>query len=271
MNLKTSTLLFLILFFSFESFSQISYTDIKPDASADVLTDTSDSLVTIDFNADGTEDYNFRWDYYDSEGWFIHTTYALISTNLMAVSGTTSFGPLVNPLKVNTTIGSSLTFTNHRPEPFLGNHENANFRGLGDRYIGCKFRIGINTHYGWIRVNLDTNLKLVVKDYAYEKKPNTTINAGDTGATASVNDFDFDSNFSCFPVPAKNSLTIENKKSVRIVQVSITNLTGQLLLSKKSIDNNSSIIIDISQLKTGIYFLNIENEKNVFSKKIIIE
>lgn len=46
-------------------------------------------------------------------------------------------------------------------------------------FIGVRFNIGANTHYGWIRLTVDNiNHRLTIHDYAYEDTPDTPINAG---------------------------------------------------------------------------------------------
>jgi hypothetical protein len=51
--------------------------------------------------------------------------------------------------------------------------------GSGDKSYGFRFKVGANTHYGWIKVNLADDYKsLTVKEYAYHKTPNTEIAVG---------------------------------------------------------------------------------------------
>ena len=50
----------------------------------------------------------------------------------------------------------------------------------GDKYIGVRFDISGNRHYGWIRVNYTGLGALIVKDYAYESCPGVAIQAGAT-------------------------------------------------------------------------------------------
>jgi hypothetical protein len=53
--------------------------------------------------------------------------------------------------------------------------------GEGDRYIGVRFMIGTDTHYGWIRLNVPTGVNQVtVLGYAYESQPGVGIHGGDT-------------------------------------------------------------------------------------------
>lgn len=53
------------------------------------------------------------------------------------------------------------------------------FKGKGDKYVGIKFKIGTEFHYGWIKLNLSTDAKtLIIKDVAYDIRPNTPITIG---------------------------------------------------------------------------------------------
>lgn len=52
------------------------------------------------------------------------------------------------------------------------------FLGI-EKFIGVQFEAAGQTHFGWIRVSVALNGKsLKIKDYAYHKVPNTSINAG---------------------------------------------------------------------------------------------
>ncbi len=48
------------------------------------------------------------------------------------------------------------------------------------KYLGVRFHIGPNWHYGWIRINTTTNLgSPIIVDWAYEQTPNKGIITGD--------------------------------------------------------------------------------------------
>ncbi len=60
------------------------------------------------------------------------------------------------------------------------NNPNAQFNNVTDAYIGLSFPTGGNTHYGWIRVDVNNAAKtFLVKDWAYESQPGVGIKAGD--------------------------------------------------------------------------------------------
>ncbi|MFN8283522.1 MAG: hypothetical protein U0U67_09930 [Chitinophagales bacterium] len=53
------------------------------------------------------------------------------------------------------------------------------FKGQGDKYVGIKFKIGADIHYGWMKINLSADGKsLVIKDVAYDTRANTAITIG---------------------------------------------------------------------------------------------
>lgn len=74
--------------------------------------------------------------------------------------------------------------------------------------------------------------------------------------------------FSIFPNPAKNSLTLEAEKN-SVGTVTIFNLTGQEVHSEKMIGQRSTL--DLSELKAGIYLLQLVSGDKVEVKKIIKE
>jgi hypothetical protein len=54
------------------------------------------------------------------------------------------------------------------------------FTDGSDKLIGFSFLIGIEKHYGWLKVNVSSDLKtLTVKEGAYHKTAGTEIGAGD--------------------------------------------------------------------------------------------
>ena len=61
------------------------------------------------------------------------------------------------------------------------------FANKGDKYIGLKFKIDSNTHYGWVRVNVNKySTAITIKDYAYEDIPDLGIKAGEQDVSLPV-------------------------------------------------------------------------------------
>ena len=80
----------------------------------------------------------------------------------------------------------SLSTTSQR---WLGAWANGG-KGVTNRYLGLKFKIGNQFHYGWARVTFKTNTSAgynaTITGYAYETIPGKAILAGATGGTADV-------------------------------------------------------------------------------------
>lgn len=55
------------------------------------------------------------------------------------------------------------------------------WNNVGARYLGVRFKIGAETHYGWVRVDVTTvglGFSMTLAGYAYETDPSTPIDAG---------------------------------------------------------------------------------------------
>lgn len=80
-----------------------------------------------------------------------------------------------------------------------------------------------------------------------------------------------DGNFSLFPNPAKNELLLNSKNTTGKLNIKIFNIEGKLL-SSQNLVFEKQVAVDVSNLSSGIYFLNIEDERgNITNKKFIKE
>jgi hypothetical protein len=90
-------------------------------------------------------------------------------------------GGLAKALKRGNSVGRGPHFMNFASMgsiPFGDGY----FPGTTDRFLGVKFRIDGQVHYGWIGFRSFTkNLTATFGGWAYETDPNTPIIAGDTG------------------------------------------------------------------------------------------
>jgi hypothetical protein len=73
------------------------------------------------------------------------------------------------------------------------------------------------------------------------------------------------------PNPAKNMIAIDGiTSSMKATSISISNIEGKEILSKK-VDSNSSNTIDLSEVKSGIYFVNVHHAYGVEKVKFVKE
>ncbi|WP_283637185.1 T9SS type A sorting domain-containing protein [Aquaticitalea lipolytica] len=85
----------------------------------------------------------------------------------------------------------------------------------------------------------------------------------------SVGEFELD-NISLYPNPAAKEVNISWSKN-EDVSIRIFNSLGKLMYYSKSATLNSTFKIDVSQYASGLYFVKINNEAGVVTKKLIVE
>lgn len=91
------------------------------------------------------------------------------------------------------------------------------------------------------------------------------------GCNMNVNYISRDANLKNFPNPTPNYLTIENPCPIRkTFTLSLSNIQGQLLLSEQ-VEIDKTHTIDLSKFPNGIYFLTLQNEKENFVGKVVVQ
>lgn len=95
----------------------------------------------------------------------------------------------------------------------------------------------------------------------YINKLDCTINSDETILNEASVDL--------FPNPAQNRLTIEHP-SMTIEKITIYDVLGNSVLTKKYPSESSTMNLDVSSLLTGIYFIELTNKTQSIRKKIII-
>ena len=246
--------------------SQVIYTDVNPDFSGSL-----GSTYAIDLDNDGIDDvtlvnytssssinnYNLNINvlYAYPEG--LNKVLGSISPNSssLAYPFALSTGNLISA-NTSSWIGSSASNIlfgeieiNSMPYFSAGNWDN-----VEDKYLGIEFDINGNTHYGWVRLNVK-DAKFTLKDYAYESTPNTAITAGDQGNLSS--DHYFKNNLEVFS--NNNQLFIKAIDQEKL-NYSLFSINGQKVLEGELLNQQNSL--DISNLSSGVYLVNIVNDKN---------
>jgi hypothetical protein len=125
--------------------------------------------------------------------------------SLALVGATSNAAPIyqgyfIAPLPRGAKIGASAGFSPFESavEQSLAGVSGRGFRGywggnLKDHYVGVRFSIAGQTHYGWIRLTVTTNpdphgpaMSAKITGYAYETVPNKTILAGTAAIAAAA-------------------------------------------------------------------------------------
>lgn len=81
-----------------------------------------------------------------------------------------------------------------------------------------------------------------------------------------VNESNINHTISIYPNPAKNLLLIQTSADYSLIESSIFDVTGKLIMS-----DNYPTSIDVSELNSGIYFIKVTTDKGEFKQKFIKE
>lgn len=271
----------LLAFLTSNISSQIVYTDVIPDDTlvADYVSDSH----TIDFDGDLNPElviFSTKQDTVIS-GFPVTLTGLAISTlgsteiissittignEDVVVADTISHGQLIGPMANYLSSATPSVF------PGVGLGIQANLMGLkagdfinnGKLFVGVKFDISANVHYGWIQISIDSAaVSGIVYDFAYQSIADSTIYAG-----AIENDF---VNVSTNDLSDINIYSA-HKKLHFVGSVSGTlsmfNLLGKQVLNKKV---NSNEVINVAELNKGIYLVSFTAGASTITKKVFID
>ena len=127
-----------------------------------------------------------------------------------------------------------------------------------DGYIAFKIKTKSNLTVG----SSFSNTASIYFDYNF---PVVTNTATTTIQALGNSDFEFNDYFTLSPVPTKDVLHFETNQSIAVSSISIYNTLGQLIL----VETNPSNQIDVSNLKTGNYFIKVTSDKGASVGKFI--
>ncbi len=238
-----------------DAFSGIVYTDIADETLA------IGGSIDIDFNGGGAEftinDESFGGPV--EPGIAFNTDAGFVMLGDFANGG---WDEIVG-LDLNTTIDASSNFANNGTDGYIDPFWATTMFTNVDTYIGATFKLGSDIHYGWILVNWDGSGTLIVKSFAYNDTPNEGILAGSVGSTAKL-ETNVSLSADVYPNPFNNQVTINAPIESN---VSIIDLTGKIVMSIKLTESVNTI--DVSELKVGIYFVQIELDSKIEIKKVV--
>ena len=255
-----------------DSDGQIIYQDILPD---DILTGTG-NYYYLDLNGDLNDDLSLLTGVWSSNGTFVSGPYVGLNynrynqaafanpnaNNEIIIDGMGSF----SALNLNDPINASANFYNLPSSTFLAlgaqnllvaqsisysdTNYQGNWPGVNDKFLGLKFIIGTNIHYGWLRMDLSPDCDtLIIKDFAYNSTPNQGLLAGQTTLDISESEID---EFTVFI--SQNNLVINRKKDSR-QNLEIYTIDGKLIFEKEIMTKTETI--SIPGISNGIYLIKI--------------
>jgi hypothetical protein len=249
------------------------YTDIVPDTSLNY----SGQTYQIDFGQDGIPDIEFNIFHSISPGggWFFTKVNSLNSSVRLAYGSTDStYVTFFNTWHTCGVLKPYSEFDTIRADNFLGvssgylseyyytagtQATSEEWRTYGDLYIGVSLTDGVQTVYGWIRVDVTDYDFCTVRDYSI---PSLAITGMKNNEKMSVIR-------SVYPNPASGKLSVSLQQSVNAASVCINDIEGRTVYTA-SAQNTPLLTIDVNDLDPGVYFLSLTTEQGKSCKKIIV-
>ncbi len=256
-----------LLFVSFSSNSQVVYTDVNPD-----------SLVTsqyeLDLNNDGTPEFRIQHiidggiDIVQASGVSNQDSMVGYYQGFPAVTGYPS------ALSSDELIDGSVELVD---EGIMGGDhavimEDAEWPDGINRYLGLKFNISGQPHYGWAKVKISTDyVAFTIIEYAYNATAGEAINSGVTSVEENYSSV---SELNIFPNPCNENATLSFfLRNESEIEVSVYDLSGKLIHTKnkgKSKPGKQVLQLNTSQWNSGIYFCRINAGNNFSTYKLSV-
>jgi hypothetical protein len=152
--------------------------------------------VSVDLNNDGLADFKFSFTTYFSSGHYkYHAKLAMKGLTKGKVVGRkiSDFrGPYASALAAGANIGPAAHFSSSKGQITISREIQYGsvlgyygyWHDAPNRFLGVKFQIKGQTHYGWIRLNFSFGGTTQINGWAYETVANKKITAGQTADSA---------------------------------------------------------------------------------------
>ncbi len=252
--------------------AQIVYTDVNPD---NVLTITNGTMNSFDVNFDGDAQVDVQiatYGYLYGAYQLNYSLSAFPTGGTWALVGTVgAYGGEATPLAASTMIDASSAWVDETAAGGTTFFNAVTVTGIGpvagtwatgsDAYLGARFTIGANTHYGWVRMSVAADgTTTTVKDYAYKSTADSGIPAGDTGL--GINE-----------MPSNVWFVGVNGKSIVVSAkvdgaLTVVDAAGRTVATGNVV--NGEAIVTLEDAATGIFVVSFENEGTMGTKKVVL-
>ena len=271
--------------------------DLNPDV---VLTPNS-APYSLDFNNDMTPDLNFALQPISGSNTYmgIPITYEGIIAGITFPVGSGAMGELIAGTGTGTGTGTTapssfaiISLENGTPisssDVFGSSSQNALAADivvdaglLGEfpytfgpfiessfKFLGAKFQVGTNTHYGWVQLSVSPGVEsLTIHGYGYNQTAGATINAGEGGNPAGLENVSVEDKVTFFTT--LNNAKINVTPDLIGGEINLVSMSGQVV--KTQIITDIETIISYEGIDTGIYSVNAKFESGSVNKKVYVK
>ena len=130
-------------------------------------------------------------------------------------------------------------------------------------FVGLRLTKNDSLLYGWVRIMIENGEKLIIKDFAYQSKLDSAIDAGHLWISIEEKYLSGHKGF-----VSQDKLILTRPENSSIAKTSIYNSEGKLLISGNWVEAKWSIPIHI--LKTGLITVISESKDGIWVNKIFI-
>ena len=118
--------------------------------------------------------------------------------------------------------------------------------------------------------SMNASLKLTVKvsDGSVDASAEMTINI--TSKVLAIEEV-ASQIFNVYPIPAQRKLKVILKDNVEVERIEFIDYSGKAITPKSSKRKENTLTLDVSNLYSGIYILNLVTEKGTSKARVIIE
>lgn len=243
---------------------QIVYTDVTPDFAG-----VGGDEYFLDIDNNGTDDFRI-FNVVGSSGELYLFAQPLTASNDVLASNSDYYGyPFALSSGAPISNGTSFWLNNGYSSGNLSLNYQAcsfgNWCSVTDRYLGLRFNIGGNRHYGWARLDVPNNAadSWTVKDYAYNMTAGDPINAGQQTLSVETN------NLQDVRIVALNK-SIGLYNLTEATNYTVYSISGKQILTGTTSSEMS--VIEANLVATGVYILELngEDSNTTIRKKIIL-
>ena len=250
---------------SFACWAQIVYTDVDPDSTISAPSTPGLARYEIDLNNDNTIDFYLK--HFRQPNNIINTEFYTMIAQEGEVLVDGNDAPFA--LDDNDSIYNNRSQWVNKAGSSTSSalFMNVNWVGKEDKFVGLRFKLSGQWHYGWIRLSVPADTSsIIVKDYAYNAIANEPIVTGQV--FTGIKQTEQMKQFSVYPNPIKDNLII-NVSNIENASFKLYSITGRLF-KDGSLEHGINQI-PLRNVAPGSYILQIQSEELILeSKRLLI-
>lgn len=268
--------------------SAVSAQAVIVDVNPDVVLDSLSTPYQLDFNNDSNPELTFGVQNLAGSGsqsgvQFTYTGVAgavVLNTGvtLLGATSSSSFTPTV--LNTGDAISSAGNFAGSSTNPLAVNAlVNAGLAGTfpitqgafldqNYKYLGAKFTVGANTHYGWVQLSIPASAETItIHSYGFNQTPDASVLAGEGGNPAGLENVAVEDKVTFFNT--LNSSRINVTPDLIGGEINLVSMSGQIVKTVKITDIET--VISYDGVDTGIYSVTANFESGSVNKRVYVK